>query len=281
MPDTQARTHKFHAEAKVLSGRIHRPLSREIQPQAHIKLPPEGGYFHTNALEFRLERVLSFASAYTQVAGNPGKKPGEGWKTLSTTVIEGLNVMEVLTADRVVGQIITEHPLHGHVPSFHFLGTRFENLRIAGKLIDLDLDLDIFGDKPEDDGVYTKQPDVLDRISKQYKRITASKDLPDELAGRYNQLASSLGSPETVECSLVNQAAGSYPGRTHGHIIHVRDFGTITLGKVNVTHSDFHAETGVSQKTLVELTMIDLKLGCAIDGDIPVGTGSNNGGPGH
>jgi hypothetical protein len=256
---------------------LYRPLERKIQPQAHTQLHPDGGYSHANALEFRLERVLSFDSAYTHVAGNLGKKPGEGWKTLCTTVVEGLNVMEVLTADRVVGQIITEHPLVGHVPSFHFLGTRFENLRIAGKPVDLDLDLDIFGDKPENDGPYTKHPDVINRISNQYKRITASKDLPDSLAGRYNRLASHLGTPETVECSLVNQADGSYPGRTFGHIIRVRDFGTITLGKVNVTHSDFHAETGVSQKTLVELTMIDLKLGCAVDGDVPVGTGGVNG----
>jgi hypothetical protein len=260
-----------------MDGQLRQPLNRKIEPQAHSRLSEEGGYCHTNALPFRVERVLSFESGYSQVAGNRSNKLGEGWKTITTTVVEGLNVMEVLTADRVVGQIITEHPLVGHVPSFHFLGTRFENLRIAGKPVDLDLDLDIFGDKPEDDGPYTKHPDVLKRISNQYKRITGSKHLSDELAGRYNRLVSQLGSPETVECSLVNQADGTYPGRTFGHIIHVRDFGTITLGKVNVTHSDFHAETGVSQKTLVELTMIDLKLGCAIDGDIPIGTGGTNG----
>jgi hypothetical protein len=271
------RIHDFHAEAKIIDGVLHSPLERKILPQAHTQLPKEGGYLHANALDYRLERVLSFASAYTHVAGNPGRKPREGWKTLCTTVVEGLNVMEVLTADRVVGQIITEHPLEGHVPSFHFLGTRFENLRIAGKPVDLDLDLTIFGDKPENDGAYTKHQDVINRISNQYKRISASKDLPDDLAGRYNQLASSLGSPETVQCSLVNQAAGSYPGRTFGHIIRVRDFGTITLGKVNVTHSDFNAETGISHRTLVELTMIDLKLGCAVDGDIPIGNGGSNG----
>jgi len=276
MPSTSQRTHEFHAEAKIMDGTIRHPLKRDIQPQAHSKLPKEGGYYHSNALEFRLERVLSFASAYSQVAGSEGTK-GEGWRTLSTTVVEGLNVMEILTADRVVGQIITVHPPAGHVPSFHFLGTRFENLRIAGKPIDLEMNLDIFGEKPENDSTYTKHPDVLDRISNQYKRISASKDLPDELAGRYNRLASSLGSTETVECSLVNQAAGSYPGRTFGHIIHVPDFGTITLGKLNVTHSDFHAETGISHRTLVELTMIDLKMGCAVDGDVPIGGGTNNG----
>lgn len=277
MPDTPSRIHKFHAEARVMDGELRQPLNRKIEPQAHSLLPEVGGYCHTNALPFRVERVLSFESGYSQVAGNRSNKDGEGWKTITTTVVEGLNVLEVLTADRVVGQIITEHPLEGHVPSIHFLGTRFENLRIAGKPVDLDLNLDIFGDKPENDGLYTKHPEVVDRISSQYKRIVGGKGLPDQLAGKYNQLTSRLGNPETVECSLVNQADGAYPGRTFGHIIHVRDFGTITLCKLNLTHSDFHAETGVSQKTLVELTMIDLKLGCAVDGDIPIGPGSTNG----
>jgi len=57
-------------------------------------------------------------------------------------------VLDVLTADRVVGQIITEHPLVGYVPIISFLGTRFENLRIAGHPVELDLDLNILGDKP-------------------------------------------------------------------------------------------------------------------------------------
>ena len=59
-------------------------------------------------------------------------KPGHGWATLTTVVVDDLNVLEVLTADRVVGQIITDYPLEGYVPAVSFLGTRFDNLRIAG-----------------------------------------------------------------------------------------------------------------------------------------------------
>ncbi len=58
--------------------------------------------------------------AYTQVAGNRSTKSGQGWTTLTTSVIEGLNVLDVVTADRVVGQTITEHPLEGYVPSDQF-----------------------------------------------------------------------------------------------------------------------------------------------------------------
>jgi hypothetical protein len=278
MSEATTRKHIFNAEAKIIEGHLRQPLTQQIQPQAHTQLPAEGGYRYCHSRDFRIEGVLSYESAYSHVSGCKSLKSGGGWETLSTTVIQGLNILEILTADRVVGQIITEHPLIGHVPTISFLGTRFENLRIAGEPVELDLDVDILGQKPENDAPYSKDGEVLSRIENQYKRISGSSDLPAEMAGHYNQLASSLESTEKVECSLVNQAAGAYSGKTHGHIIRIPHFGTVTLGKVKVTHSQFAA--GTPQQTLVELTMIDLKLGCAIEMDGPIGGGSNNGGSG-
>jgi hypothetical protein len=211
------------------------------------------------------------------VAGNRSTKPGQGWSTLTTTVIKDLNVLEVLTADRVVGQIITEHPLVGYVPSISFLGTRFENLRIAGHRVELDLDLNILGEKPANDAPYAKDTGVASRVSSQYDRICGHQDLPAELLERYNRLSSTLGSPEAVECSLVNQAAGRYPGKSFGHVITIPGFGAITLAKLTVTHEDYHPETGVPKKTTVNLTMVDLKLGCVIDGTVALGFSGPNG----
>jgi hypothetical protein len=221
--------------------------------------------------------VASFRSAHTQVAGNRDPKPGHGWATLSTTVIEGLNVLDVLTADRVVGQIITEHPLVGYVPIISFLGTRFENLRIAGHPVELDLNLNILGDKPASDGAYTADRALLERVSAQYSHVRDNQQLPPELHERYNQLASTLGAPEAVECSLVNRAAGGYPGLSFGHVIHVPHFGQITLAKVGL-HHEFDKTTKAPVTTTLKLTMVDLKLGCAIAGGMGVGVGSTNGG---
>jgi len=278
MSETNGRTHTYHAEASVLEGHLRLPLVQEIKAQAHAKLSDEGGYIAQHSENYRLEAVISFRSAYTQVSGNRDVKPGHGWATLTTTVVEGLNVLDVLTADRVVGQIITEHPLVGYVPSVSFLGTRFENLRIAGHPVDLDLDLDILGSGPENDAPYTTDPAVLGHISSQYKRIRDSRDVPAELGERYNRLASTLGTPEAVECSLVNRAAGSYPGLSFGHVITVPNFGRITLAKLKVKHEDFKPGTGVPEKTTLHLTMIGLKLGCAIEGGGGVGNLSTNGG---
>jgi len=278
MPDTKGRKHTYHAEATVLEGHLHLPLEQVIKPQAYASLPPHGGYLSQHAHDYKLEAVISFRSAYTQVAGNRDTKPGHGWSTLTTTSIEGLNILDVLTADRVVGQILTEHPLEGYVPRISFLGTRFENLRIAGHLVELDLDTGILGAKPAGDGAYTTDSGVIGRVSQQYSRIGEHGDLPADLAEGYNRLSSTLGRQEAVECSLVNRATGAYPGKNFGHLLCVPEFGTIALGKLHVKHEDFDKDAGVPKKTTVHLQMIDLKLGCAVAGHGGVGSGSSNGG---
>ena len=198
-------------------------------------------------------------------------------ETLTTTAVEGLNVLDVVTADRIVGQTITEHPVEGYIPTVNFLGTRFDNLRIAGHPVKLDLDLNILGAKPANDESYAQDSGLISRVGGQYSRVLENRDLPDELRERYNRLSSTLGSPEAVECSLVNLATGGYPGRSFGHVIDVPDFGKIILGKVTVKHEDFKPDTRIPRKTTVRLTMIDFQLGCAVDGDLSLDDGSTNG----
>lgn len=278
MSEVNGRTHHYHAEATILSGHLRLPLVQKIEPQAHAKLRDEGGYLSERSGLFRIESVLSFHSAHTHVAGNRSTKPGQGWTTLTTTVIEGLNVMEIVTADRIVGQIYTEHPLEGYVPSVSFLGTRFENLRIAGHPVDLDLDLSVLGAKPANDGPYTGDAALVARVSNQLNRIGGRKDLPEDLRERYNRLSSALGNPqEEIECSLVNRATGAYPGLSFGHVITVPDFGAIVLAKLTIKHEDFKKDSGTPKKTTFQLTMVDLHMGCMADGGVPVGTGSTNG----
>lgn len=285
VPAVNGRKHKFHAHATVLSGSLSLPLKQEIEPQTEVHLYEKGGYLAEYSDEYRVEGVVSFKRSYSQVAGNLGKKKGHGWVTLCTTVVEGLNVLEVLTADRVVGQIITEHPLDGCVPQVSFLGTRFENLRIAGHPVHLESDLNVLGAKPEGDAPYATHPPVVARVKEQYGHILGREDLSDELKEIYNQLSSKLGAPEGVECSLVRRAWGDYPGVSFGNVIYVPDFGTITLARLQVTHEEYEAtedkpDTKTPAKTTVTLTMVDLKLGCAIEGNIPIGSGTANGGKG-
>jgi len=276
MPAEVQRTHKFHSTAQVLGGDLRLPLVQKLVTQAHAQLPTDGGYHAQHTTGYRLEGVLSYSAGHSQVAGNPSTKPGKGWSTITTTVIEGLNVLEVLTADRVVGQIITSHPLKGYVPEITFLGTRIENLRIAGHPVHLDWDMHFLDKKPEDDRPYTDDPAVLASLAKQYERIARHKNPPTEVVEYYNEHTARKKSREEIECSLVLEASGNYPGYSWGNVIRIPHFGTIILAKVSVTHEDFNTE-GTPTKTTVGLTMIDLKLGCAIDAKAAIGTGSTNG----
>ena len=142
-----------------------------------MKLNERGGYLSQHVENYRLGGVVSFRSAYTQVGGNPDPKPGHGWNTLTTSVIEGLNVLDIVTADRIVCQISTDHPpLIDYVPTVTFLGTRFENLRIAGHQVKLDLDLDILGAKPKKDAGYLSDRDFQKRASAQRERLKVAHD---------------------------------------------------------------------------------------------------------
>ncbi|WP_263360169.1 hypothetical protein [Acidicapsa ligni] len=268
------REHTYHAEAKALIGHLTLPLNRSIEPQVFLSLPQAGGYNSQRTGKFHLEQAISFESAYTEVAGNKETKPGHGWSTLATSVIEGLNILEIVTADRVVAQISTEHPLIGHVPTINFLGTRFENLRIAGHPVHLDLDLKMLGPKPEQDAPYTSNRSLSDRIAQQRKRILKDENLPEEVRQGYNRPEENKDSG-LLECSLVNQVNGTIPGHAAGHVIHVPNFGTIHLAAVHVHHEDF--QKGTPHRTTVGLNMIEAHMGCVAAGKVGVATTKTNG----
>jgi hypothetical protein len=277
----------YFAEATALAGKLLLPLEQEIKPQAFAKLPDVGGYLAQRADKFRVESAISYESAHTQVAGNREKKPGHGYSTLVTSVIEGLNILDVVTADLVVAQISTEHPLDGYVPSITFLGTRFENLRIAGHEVKLKLCLDIFGTKPENDAPYTRSPEFVNRVAEQHARVREQESGHEsplgELLERFNfvpeSFANSTGDEENVECSLVDKAEGTYPGQTSGHVIHVPHFGTIHLARLRLKHDDFKPGTRTPRKTHLELTMVDADMGCVSHGQVQGATAKTNGMP--
>src|ERR1700723_771882 len=166
--ETEKVWHEYHAEANVLSGHLKQPVNREIYRQAAVGLDDlRGGHFFQRAEHYSLEGLISFKSGYSHVSGNRSLK-NHGWTTLATSVVEGLNVLDVVTADRVVAQVSTEHPLEGHVPTVTFLGTPFENLKISGHHVKPELNLDVCGPRPSNDKPYIEDPGFLNTVSQQY-----------------------------------------------------------------------------------------------------------------
>jgi hypothetical protein len=276
MPDE--RYHIYDAEAEALSGNLTLPLEQEVKPPTYVKLNERGGYLSQHVENYRLGGVVSFRSAYTQVAGNPSTKADHGWNTLTTSVIEGLNVLDIVTADRIVCQISTDHPPIGYVPTVTFLGTRYENLRIAGQEVELDLDLDMLGVKPKKDAGYLSDREFQKRFAGQRDRVKGLKNVPPDISARYNRLPATSKKQGSIQCSLVSQVEGGYAGRSFGNAIDVPNFGKIYLATLTVEESDFETPTGGPRYTTITLNMIEMVMGCVGGGTILGGGGKTNGG---
>jgi hypothetical protein len=281
-PDPDA-VHEYYAEADVLSADIQQPLQDVIKPRAYVELSKKGHcedkghYQYKKADPFRLDGILSYEGGYTQVAGHPSSKIA-GFSTLATSVLEGLNVLDVVTADRVVAQISTVHPAYGigQVPSVTFLGTRFDNLRIAGHKVEVDRCLDILGPKPADDESYFENGGVLDRIAQQYDRIATAAELPDWASEEYPKGRPGLNGNGTLKCSLINRVAGS-PGISFGHVIDLPHFGKIFLGELRVERELGNPTKGIYDGYKFHLTMIRLQMGCIGEGTTNITTADTNG----
>jgi hypothetical protein len=275
--------HIYYAEANVLSADLKLPLKEKIPPRVQVKLPPSGRYQFKKANSFRFEGIISYRSAYSQVAGHPSSK-SDGFATLATAVVEGLNVLDVVTADRVVAQISTVHPVfgNGQVPSVTFLGTRFENLRIGGHKIEVKRNLDILGAKPAGDKSYFEDPGVQSRVSLQYDKVATAEGHPELAAAAYPKgRAGVVGSGE-LQCSLVDSVAAepgvSYGGTSFGHVIDVPHFGKIFLAELRVERKPGDPGKRVYDTYEFHLTMIRLEMGCIAQGSAAVAALDTNGG---
>ena len=270
--------HHFCAAANVLYADLKQPLREKIRPQASVELSGDGHYQFRQADPFHFEGIISYKGGYTQVAGHPSLKTA-GFATLSTSVIEGLNVLDVVTADRVVAQISTVHPVYGEgqVPSVTFLGTRFDNLRIDGHKVEVERNLEILGSKPVNDESYFNNREVLDRISQQYDSIATSPNLPEWVAQEYPKNRPALLGQTELRCSLVNSVKKS-PGFTFGHVIDLPHFGKIFLGELKIVRTAGDATKGKCDTYRFQLTMIKLQMGCVGDGTVGAGSADSNGG---
>jgi hypothetical protein len=78
---------------------------------------------------FTLDEIVRCSSAYTRVSG---RQHADGSaSTLITAVVEGLNLLEVVTARRVVAQLSILVPEQGPL-EISLIGSRFEGLQLAG-----------------------------------------------------------------------------------------------------------------------------------------------------
>jgi len=296
-------SHIYHAEAQIFSGHLEHPIKQPIEPFGRVVLENtrRETLITQQVGETNIEGLISFKRGHTRVVGTQVKHKTDilgndhaGWVTLSTAVLEGFNVVDILTADRVVAQVSTEHPMvDGHVPKVTFLGSRFDNLRIGGYPVEVELDLEICGSKPDGDRSYLEDTAFLDRVERQIDHAADTKGLPETLEKQYDAKIAYIddlkrranGDPKApragyskLQCSLIKSIGPiPIPGvKTFGNLIFVPNFGTIALAELEVGVGPSHGHGFSSEQNgsspepsdsnYFTLNMFDLKLGCPVGG---------------
>jgi len=224
----------YLAEADVFEANVTLPVAVNTNNENGTQINgvnPGHKLLHAQPLPAN-QQYFSFASAYSEVSAQ-FDAVNQGYRTIATAVITGLNILNVLTADKVVGQMSTFYPIGDAVPTVNFIGTQFLNLCINTEPLTLDQNLGIFGDGPANDGSYFDDTDVTSAISAQTEAITDNPALPVSLQ---SQFTANAANANVLECSLVSSVSGS-TAQSFGNIIVVPGFGTIYLADVELTRT--------------------------------------------
>ncbi len=268
------KTYYFHAEAHPLGGFIEKPFQKHIPSQASGSLPAVGGHVTMRSDVFNFEEIVSCRSTYSRISGT--RDEDGSWWTLATSVVEGLNILEVVTAERIVAQISVQHPADGRSPQISFAGSRFEGLQIGGCDASPAMNSGFLAPgrgaggsrNPIDWTLFTET--ASQQAAKLVKGIEADddRDAFRSLTERYGWLASKRkpGAHECVLCSLVDGVDRAIPGKSFGHVVHIPHFGKIIFGEI------------VACPASVQLSMIRAELGCATHGAMTMASSMVNGG---
>ncbi len=237
---------RFHGYAIGAAGRIHRPFSELIEVQAATALPQIGGHGSARSARFKYRDIFQFDVAHSEVTGAPchsdcDDKPASYGTHIQAT-LEGLNVMGMVTADRVVANLASTYgPASDGEPSVVLVGTRFENLRIAGIPVHVDLATDVFDRYPThralvqayrtDEGVRG----LFDRVTLKDHAHQA----PEHILRWFSHSHGGAELPATrgiTSVSLVRELAAEKAGlELWGHVIHVPGFGTVRLAEIDIS----------------------------------------------
>ncbi len=143
MPTKCPRNHSqyfYDASAYGLAAEIERPIKQSICSQAPSVLSTSGGRGSNRVEKFCLAPFVSFDAAYTEVGGSYDECHNMH-TTYAAAIVEGLNIADVVTADRVVARMVIYSPGDGKNDehSYDITGSHFDNLRVAGHPIDVKL----------------------------------------------------------------------------------------------------------------------------------------------
>lgn len=247
---------QYHANAYAFSGHFTRPFEQQIDVQASSSLCVVGGHGCSRVDNFQFRNFISFKAGYTHVSGGH-QADDDTNNTLVTSTIEGLNMMDVLTADRVVCRLYSKHQKRAPEGNVTMHGSKFENLKICGEPVTIDLDFDLF-----------KNIQTFQQAIDEYNKPGSAFHL--RAANPFGATGGDLpnqGVDGVFLCSLVKKLDVPHPGvEIDGHSIYVPGFGTVYFAELLMTYG---------QRTL---TMFRYELGSSTGGTGSGGSGGTKGG---
>ena len=294
MNASSERVFYYHADANPIGGQLTHPSEAVLQSEASVSLSQAGGNTSKRSESFNHANMIRTGAHYSQTTGSVHKQSGN-WTTIVTTAVEDLNMLEVVTADRMVAQLSIEHSRVAgqYYPKVTLIGTQYENLRIAGRAVTPAVNLDLFVASDADrasrsneqsgklsletepnliefpDLPWPEMPAFLNTAILQSSQILKTEGVPEWLRSRFDWIASSEQRAKRgyVLASIVNGVHNAAPGSSFGHVVQVPGFGNIFLGELIVTPLGF------------DLTMLRAEMGCLADGTVSICSGRGNGFP--
>lgn len=294
-PTTQ-RTFYYHADASAVGGYINRPFNGFIPSHTSLSLPVVGGFVQKERKRSRpWKDIINFSSESTHVSGSKqGEENGGPWTTQVSATVEDLNILDVVTAKKIVAQLSVAHPHDGGEPTISIVGTQFVDLRISNHPIDAMIRYDLFSDHdgepttdqgkkdrsvypnspwPKQNSLLTKVDQQLRQAQKLYTEKYNEAQTPDWFSHRLRWLSTSEGQEDRdhVVCSLIDHLSGlpaNFPGIVCGNSIYIQGFGKFSFGEV------------IIHRRLFRVSMVHAELGSAVGGAASFAVASSNGHPG-
>jgi hypothetical protein len=246
--------HLYQADAVAASGHLTLPVEDRMQLQGSIALPLGGGHGRVNVGNFSHHGIFSFRSAYSEVSGHKSDTKGSH-NTLAQSVIEGINIHNVLTCDRIVSRIAVHQPKDGGQASIIPFGSTIDNLRIGGYPVRPVLNMKCFVDNDNFNSLVAYRKNNKKEAEK--TTIPRSED-PNVPPG-----------PNVIACTMVTDWGEKSPDFPPGVEVHGTGLWVPEFGMVYV------AELYIMPNTR-RLRMLRVVLGCGSEGGVE--TGGSGGG---
>jgi hypothetical protein len=248
-------TYHYNASSVAATGYLILPVQEVMPVQASVAVPMGGGHGRTTVENFSHHGIFSFRYAHSEAIGRSSVKKKE-WSTLAQTVIEGLNIHQMVTVDRIVSRIAIHHSMDGKDSGITPLGSTIQGLRVGGYLIEPDLAVDWFAEHDTYESFEKHHRDP--KVRGQFAKMSFVK-------GKGEEMPHSKG---IVGCTMVRDW-GKLPGGIvpHGRGLWIPEFGMLYI-------AELYMDQGSRR-----VRMIRTELGCGSCGCYGGGSSSGGGSP--